>query len=190
MPKKGLDANIIVYSLLDGHPASEPCDAYIKDSRHKFYTTSLTPFEVYFALHRVYGVPRPSAASKALSLLDAPLTIVDVRSSHLHAAITRCETKGLEANDSLLIEMCLSLEIPSLASDDRRLLKACEEQGIHPECPIGEDQRRRMQVWEKTKLAQAGAPRPLARVHSWMRERNPQLAESFLEASGNLRHIP
>lgn len=190
MPKKGLDANIIVYSLLDDHPASELCDAYMKDSRHKFYTTSLTPFEVYFALHRVYGIPRPDAASKALSLLDAPLTIVDVRSSYLHPAIARCANEGLEANDSLLIEMCLSSDIPSLASDDRRLLKACEEQGIHAECPIGEDERQRMREWENTKLAQAGARRLLTRVYTWMQERNPQLAESFLEASGNLRHLP
>ena len=190
MPKKGLDSNIIVYSLLEDHPASEVCGGYLKDSRHTFYTTSLTPFEVYFALHRIYGIPPAEASSKVLSLLQAPLTIFDVRASDLHAAIRRCATKGIETNDSLLVQMCVSSEIPSLVSDDRRLLRVCEEEGIHPECPIGEDHRRLMQEWEKAKLVPAGLPRLLSRVHSWMQEINPQLAESFLQASENLRHLP
>jgi len=93
-------------------------------------------------------------------------------------------------NDSLLKQMCVSSEIPCLVSDDQRLLRVCEEEGIHPECPIGEDHRRLMQEWENAKLVPAGVPRLLSRVYSWMQENSPQLAERFLEASGNLHHLP
>lgn len=190
MAKKALDANIIIYALLADHPAAEVCEAYIADSRHKFYTTALTPFEVYFILHRVYGVPRSDAGARALSLLDAPLTVVDVTSSDLRGALQRCVESGLDTNDSLLIQMCLRLEIPVLASDDRRLLTACEKEGIHPECPLEEEHRQLMREWEKTRLFPAGAPRVLGRVYAWLRDTDPRIASSFLEASGRLRHPP
>jgi predicted nucleic acid-binding protein len=190
MGKVALDTNLIVYSLIEGHPASGVCDSFIKDPRRSFYTTSLTPFEVYYALHRVYNVPRIDAASKALSLLEAPLTIVDVATADVRPAIERCSSKSLDVNDSLLIQMCVGLDIPSLASDDRRLLKACEEEGIQPVSPIDDEQRQLMLKWEQEKLPPSGLPRLLARIHNWMQQADPQVARTFLQATGNLRHMP
>lgn len=53
--ERGLDAMIIVYSLLDQHPASIPCEQFIR-SHSGWFTTALTVLEVKAVLTKVYGV--------------------------------------------------------------------------------------------------------------------------------------
>jgi len=188
--RKALDTNIIVYALLEEHPAGEACDRLLRSGRYDFYTSPLTPFEVYFILRRVYNVGRQEASSKALSLFDSPLGFTEVGREDARRALERCVARDVDANDALLIQLCLRSEIPSLASDDQRLLKACEEEGIQPQSPIGEEHRRRMQLWEQEKLPPSGLPRLLRRIHGWLGNVNPEAAELFLEATGGLRHLP
>ncbi|MEM3046871.1 MAG: type II toxin-antitoxin system VapC family toxin [Candidatus Bathyarchaeia archaeon] len=190
MLRKVLDANVIVYSLLEDHPAGEACDRLLRSGRYDFYTTPLTPFEVYFILRRVYNVRREEASSRALSLFDSPLRFTAIGPEDARRALERCVTRSVDANDSLLIQLCLRSEIPSLASDDQRLLKACEEEGVQPQSPLGEEHRRRMQQWEEEKLPPSGLPRLLKRIHGWLGDVNPEAADLFHEATGGLRHPP
>ncbi|MCP8322433.1 MAG: type II toxin-antitoxin system VapC family toxin [archaeon] len=190
MLKKVLDTNIIVYSILEDHPASQVCDSLIRDKRYSFYTTTLTPFEVYFVLRRIYGVEREEASSKALSLFKSPLIFTEIRPQDAKVALKRCIDYDLDVNDSLLIQACLNSGIPSLASDDRRLLKISEVEGIHPQSPIQKEHREKMQQWEKEKLLLSGLPRILKRIHIWLGRINPQVAQQFLESTGELRHLP
>ncbi len=190
MLRKALDTNIIVYSLLEDHPAAAACDSLLRSGRYDFYTTPLTPFEVYYNLRRVYGVRGMEASSKALSLFDSPLRFAEMGSKEFRAALERCIAHGIDANDGLLIQMCLHLQIPSIASDDQRLLKTCEGEGIQPQSPVGEEQRRMMRRWEEEKLPPSGLPRLLKRIHSWLRGVNPDVADKFLEATGEFRHLP
>lgn len=152
MPKKALDSNLIIYSLLEDHPASAVCDALLRSPKYTFYATPITPFEVYFVLRRVYGVLKDEAASKALALFDTPLRFVEVGMQDAQLALKRAVTYDIDMNDSLLIQESLRLDIPSLSSDDRRLLKVCEGEGVHPQTPIGEEHRKKMGQWEEERL--------------------------------------
>jgi len=190
MLRKAIDANIIVYSLLEDHPAAQVCDSLLRGDRYDFYTTPLTPFEVYYALRNVYGIEREKASKKALSLFESPLKFSVMSPEHAKAALERCIVHGLDSNDSLLIELCLSSQIPSLASDDRRLLKTCGEMGIQPQSPVSEDQRLMMRLWEDEKLPKSGLLRLLKRIHGWLNDINPETAEKFFEDSDGLHHIP
>lgn len=188
--RKTVDANVIVYSLLDDHPAADACDSLLRSGRYDFYATPLTPFEVYFVLRRIYGVEKKEASNRALSLFDSPLSFTEIGRDEAETALRRCVTYDIDANDSLLIQSCLRFGIPSLTSDDQRLLKACEEEGIQPQSPIGEEHRRKMVLWEEEKLPPSGLPRLLKRIHSWLGDVNPEAATLLLEATGGLRHLP
>ncbi|MYA98149.1 hypothetical protein F4X90_00500 [Candidatus Poribacteria bacterium] len=52
---RGLDAMLIVYSLLDDHPASTACESFIRDHTN-WFTTALTLFEAKAILTK--GLPR------------------------------------------------------------------------------------------------------------------------------------
>ena len=51
----GLDAMLIVYSLLDDHPASAVCESFIRE-RTRWVTTTLALLEVKAILTKVYAV--------------------------------------------------------------------------------------------------------------------------------------
>lgn len=190
MLKKALDTNILVYALLENHPASAVCDGFIKSGKYDFYATPLTPFEVYFVLRRVYNITKDKAASTVLALFDSPLRFTEIGAEDARIAMKRCIRHGLDSNDSLLIQACLRSGIPSLASDDRGLCKVSEAEGIQTQSPIEEKHRKSMQHWEEENLPPSGLPRFLKRVHDWLETVNPESAGQFLEATGKLRHLP
>jgi len=190
MLRKALDTNIVAYALLGDHPAAEACDSLLRTGRYEFHATPLTPFEVYYVLRRVYNIGKEGASSKALALFDSPLTFTHIGPEDAGKALRKCVDYEVEANDGLQLQLCLRTEIPSLASDDQRLLHACEGEGIQPQSPIGEEHRRRMRLWEEEKLPPSGLPRLLKRVHGWLAEVNPKAAKQFLEATGGLRRLP
>lgn len=117
-------------------------------------------------LRRVYGVDSERASGKALSLLEAPINFVAAEQKDITSALNRCVLQDLDANDSLLLQACLNLDIPSLASDDRRLLKACEAEGVNSQSPVAEEHRESMRRWEAEKLLPSGLPRLLGRVYT------------------------
>ena len=59
--ERGLDTMLIVYSLLQGHPAASPCEQFIR-SQTGWFTTPLSIFEAKAVLTKVYGVPSSLAS--------------------------------------------------------------------------------------------------------------------------------
>ena len=53
--ERGLDAMLIVYSLLEAHPASTTCEQFIRSHRG-WVTTAFTLFEAKAILTKVYAV--------------------------------------------------------------------------------------------------------------------------------------
>jgi hypothetical protein len=53
--ERGLDATLLVYSLLENHPASAICEQFIR-THTGWFTTILTLLEVKAILTKVYGV--------------------------------------------------------------------------------------------------------------------------------------
>ena len=52
---RGLDAMLIVYSLLEDHPASAVCESFIREHAN-WHTTTLTLLEAISILTKVYDV--------------------------------------------------------------------------------------------------------------------------------------
>ena len=131
--KKLIDANLLIYALIEDHPASSVCEAFIrKENRYrKLYTTMLTPFEVFHVLWRIYGLKREQAMEKALSLFNSPLSFIPITEEVARISLEKIVEYKIDSNDALLLTSSILYDIPSLASDDRKLLKASNEEGIH-----------------------------------------------------------
>jgi len=187
--RKLVDSNIIIYSLLSNHPASDVCRDFLESRLYRFYTSPITPFEIYHVLHRIYGVPRDDAGEKALLLFQAPIEIFPVDSEMARSALEKALTYGLELNDSLLLEAGVRYEIPSIATEDRRLSNASVKHGIFPQTPVTDEIRREINEWEE-KLPPKGLQRILKAVYQWIKDRDKAIAEAFKEESQNLKTLP
>jgi len=190
--KKLIDTNLLIYALIEDHPASSVCEAFIrKENRYrKLYTTVLTPFEVFHVLWRIYGLKREQAMEKALSLFNSPLSFIPITEEVAQISLEKIVEYKIDSNDALLLTSSILYDIPSLASDDRKLLKASNEEGIHTQSPINEKLRRDMNEWEKEKLASKGIPRILQRIYKWLLDIDNEIAEEFKKATNNLKQLP
>ncbi len=192
MLRKMIDANILVYALVEGHPATDACEEFIRRVSEKklLVTTPLTPFEIYYVLWRIYGLSRNEAFEQAVSLFDSPIEFMRITEEDARMALKKVVEHSIEANDALLLVSCLQHGISSLASDDTRLLKACQEEGVHTEKPIDAKISQKMEMWEKEKLPEKGAQRMLLRIYNWLLDKDPKVAEEFKQATGNMKRLP
>jgi hypothetical protein len=74
-----LDASILVYSLLQGHPAEAACEQFLRP--YSWLTSPLVLFEAKTIMTKVYGV-NPVLASQKLALIASGSNIIlDLTSS-------------------------------------------------------------------------------------------------------------
>ena len=74
---RGLDAMLIVYSLLDDHPASAACESFIREHTN-WFTTALTLFEAKAILTKVYAVDINLASQQLSQFSAGPIEIIEV----------------------------------------------------------------------------------------------------------------
>ena len=163
---RGLDAMLIVYSLLDDHPTSAACESFIRDHTN-WFTTTLTLLEAKAILTKVYAVD-VNLVSQQLSQFSAgPIEIVEVDLPITLAAMQNTGTLEIDITDAVLVQTTLARNANILATDDRKLIQACHQVDIAVENPIDISLRRQMASWEAENLPKKGLPRILttARTH-------------------------
>ncbi|MEM3563221.1 MAG: type II toxin-antitoxin system VapC family toxin [Candidatus Jordarchaeaceae archaeon] len=192
MLRKMIDTNILVYALVENHPATATCDDFIRRVSEKklLMTTPLTPFEIYYVLWRIYGLNRDKAFEQAVSLFDSPIEFTHITEEDAHMALRKVVEHSIEANDALLLISCLKQGASSLATDDTRLLKACQQEGVHTEEPIDTKVSQNMETWEKEKLPEKGVQRMLLRIYNWLLDTNPKVAQEFKQATQGMKRVP
>jgi hypothetical protein len=68
---------LLVYSLLESHPASAICEQFIR-THTGWFTTTLTLLEVKAILTKVYGVDGHLTTQKLMQVTMGPLAILSV----------------------------------------------------------------------------------------------------------------
>ncbi len=100
---RGLDAMLIVYSLLDDHPASSVCESFIRE-RTDWLTTTLTLLEAKAILTKVYAV-ETNLTSQQLSQFSAgPIEIVEVDLPITLVAMSIADTLAIDITDAVLVQ--------------------------------------------------------------------------------------
>ncbi len=192
-----LDTMILVYALLEGHPASSVCQQFIL-KRSGWSTTTLNILESYAVLAKVYGVDREGINQKLNQLLNAPIVILPVDILTLQEALKVLHTLAsaspsalrLDLTDSVVVAASLVKGIGCISTEDANLVRACQYLGIQTETPFSEEIRKQVSDWEEKYLPQKGLPRVLKQVYRWLREQNEEIASAFWSQTGNGSHLP
>ena len=186
---RGLDAMLIVYSLLDAHPASAACESFIRNSAN-WFTTTLTLLEAKAILTKVYAVD-VNLTSQQLSQFSAgPIEIIEVDLAITLAAMQIADTLEIDITDAVLVQATRTRPANILATDDRKLMQACDQVDIAVENPIDVSLRRQMASWEAENLPTKGLPRILRRIHFWLHQNYQQVAEDFWSQTSGGSHLP
>jgi len=180
---------VIVYSLLDGHPASAVCEQFIR-GHTGWFTTTFTLFEAKSILTKIYSIDVALASQKSANFAAGPIVVVAVDSAMALAAMSMADTFGIDLTDAVLLHASQVNGAISLATDDNKLAQACRQVGITPETPIDAAVRKQMSAWEIANLPAKGLPRVLRQVHHWLNQANSQIAQDFLSQTGGCSHLP
>jgi len=187
--ERGLDAMLIVYSLLNKHPASEICEQFIRNHTG-WFTTTFTLFEAKSILTKIYTVDSNLASQKLAQLTECPISVIGVDLTMALAAMNIADDLGIDLTDAVLLQTALTQKASYLATDDDKLAKACQMVSITSENPISSDLRKQMVEWEFANLPTKGLPRILRTIYHWLSQSHLSAAQDFWSRTGGGSHLP
>lgn len=187
--ERGLDTMILVYSLLEGHPASSACEQFLR-SRTGWFLSSLSLLEAVAVLHKVYGIPVGEVRQKLVEICVGPVSILPVNEWTVLEAIERSESLGIDLTDAVLLVLALQQGTSSIATEDERFAEACQKSGLQVETVLDAVLRGQVAEWEAQHLPAKGLPRVLCRIEQWLSARYPEVAKEFRSATGACSHLP
>jgi predicted nucleic acid-binding protein len=180
---------LVVYSLLQGHPASLACEQFIRNHTG-WFTSTINLFEVKAILTKVYSVTGALATQKLAQFADGPIVVTDVDEAMALAAMNTADGLGLDLPDAVLLQTARARGAAWLATDDSKLAQACSAFGLLAQSPVDAGLRQLIATWESANLATKGLPRILRQVHHWLSQTHPQAAQDFWSHSGGASHLP
>src|SRR5262245_23037599 len=127
--ERGLDTAILVYSLLQGHPAAQPCEQFLR-AHSGWFTSPLVLLEANHVLTRVYGVSATDATTKLIQVAAGPLVLLDLDVAATISAFQLADAHQLDHTDAVLLHLAHRHKVRDLATDDQRLAQACVHFGI------------------------------------------------------------
>ena len=187
--ERGLDTMVLVYSLLQGHPAEVVCEQFLR-AHSGWFTSPLVFVEAKNILTKVYGVHAVDATNKLIQLAAGPIVLLPVDETTIQSALQLADDQGIDLTDSVLLHHAQQCRAGFLATDDQRLAQACGRIGITPQTPLDDALRQQIANWEITHLAPKGLPRILRQVNHWLSQTHPQAASDFWRQTGNGIHLP
>src|SRR5438874_1678108 len=107
----------------------------------------------------------------------------------LDAMMSVSDTLGIDLTDALLLQAARERGVLRLATDDGKLAQALPQTGIEAENPIDDALRPQIAQWEAANLPAKGLPRVLRRVHEWLDQTAPQVAQDFWSHTGGGSHL-
>lgn len=187
--ERGLDTMVLVYSLLQGHPAAVRCEQFIR-AKAGWFTTPVVMFEAKNILTKVYGVDGGDATKKLVQFAAGPIVLLDLDVSGVASVLQLANTQGLDLTDAVLLHLARQHGAGFLVTEDQQLAQTCTQFGITPESPLDATLRGQVAAWEQANLASKGLARILRRVHQWLSQNHAQAAQDFWSRTGGGSHLP
>lgn len=187
--ERGLDTMILVYSLLQGHPANGPCEQLIR-AHTGWFTSPMVLIEAKHILAKVYSVDPATATTSLLQVASGPVVLLDLDQTTILAALPFADANGLDITDAVLLNLTRRHGAAYLATEDQRLVQACGAAGITVLSPIDAALRQAVAAWEAAHVPPKGLPRVLRRVHQWLSQSYAQAAQDFWSSTASGSHLP
>jgi predicted nucleic acid-binding protein len=145
--ERGLDTMVLVYSVLNGHPASVACEQLLRNHTG-WFTPTLLFLEAKAILTKVYGVSAALASHKLTQVAAQPVTLVAVDSGTAQSALTLADTTGVDLMDAVLLRVAQQVGAGWVATEDQALAKVCSSLGLSPLSPLDPILRQQVAAWE------------------------------------------
>jgi predicted nucleic acid-binding protein len=187
--ERGLDTMILVYSLLQGHPALPACEQLLR-TQTGWFTSPWVLFEAKGVLTRVYGEDPALVTQKLTQVAGGPLVLLDLDPADAPAVFRLADTHALDLVDAVLLHLTHQHSATFLATDDQRLSIVCRQFGVTAVSPLDTALRQAVGGWEAAHMPPKGMPRVLRRVHQWLGQSHPQAAQDFWSQTGGGSHLP
>src|SRR5665213_540366 len=130
--ERGLDTMILVYYLLQRHPASLACEQFLQ-SRSGWFTSPLVHGEAKHILTTAYSVNPTVATAKLLQFAAGPVVLLDLDAAVLTSALKLAESHKIDLTDAVLLHLAAAHGAHSLVTEDKRLAQACLSFGVTPD---------------------------------------------------------
>ena len=173
----GLDTMILVYSLLQGHPAATACEQLLR-AHVGWFTSPWVLLEAKAVLTtKVYGEDPALVTQKLAQIAHGPVVLVDLARTDVITVLQFADTHALDLRISPTPSCCILVHRHGarfLASDDQRLSLVCSQFGITPLSPLDSALRQAVGAWEASHVPPKGLPRAPPR---------PPVAEPFAPTS-------
>jgi predicted nucleic acid-binding protein len=186
---RGLDTMVLVYSLLQGHPATTACEQMLR-SHTSWFTSTLVLLEAKAVLTKVYNADPKLVTQKLDQVASGSVTFIDLASVDVVAAFQLADTFALDFTDAVLLHLAQSRGSRVLATDDQRLSQICPQFGVTALSPLDATLRQAVSAWEASHLPPKGLPRVLRRIHDWIGRSDPHTAQDFWSHTGAGSHLP
>jgi predicted nucleic acid-binding protein len=180
---------LLTYSLLHGHPASLPCEQFLR-AHGGWFTSTLTLLEAKAVLTKVYGVDPASASQKLQQFASGPLVCLELDTPAVLNTLTLADSLNLDHTDAALLHLVRQHQARWLATEDQSLARVCTALGITVLSPFDAALRQLVAAWESAHLPPKGLPRVLRRVHGWLAQSHPTAAPDFWSHTGGGSHLP
>lgn len=185
----GLDTMLIVYCVLDAHPASTACEQFLR-GQSGWFTSPLVLFEAKAILTKVYAVDPAAATTKLAQFSAVPVTLVDLDAAAVPAAFQLADAYGIDTTDAVLLQLARTRGARHIATDDHRLAQACGQFGINAVSPLDTALRTAIATWELAHVPPKGKARAMRRVYQWLSGSHPQAAQDFWSQTAGGSHLP
>src|SRR3954454_21375807 len=101
-----LDTMILVYGLLQGHPAATACEQLLL-SHTGWFTSPLVMFEAKSVLTKVYGEDPAVVTQKLDQVARGPLVLIDLPATEIISALRLADTHALDLTDAVLLQLAI-----------------------------------------------------------------------------------
>src|SRR5437016_3618433 len=118
--ERGLDPMILVYSVLQGHPAALACEQFLR-THSGWFTSPLVLVEGKNVLTKVYSVDAHTATQKMVLFAAGPITLLDLDGPGAFSAFQLADTHGLDLTDAVLLYLTGQHGAGYLATEDQNL---------------------------------------------------------------------
>jgi predicted nucleic acid-binding protein len=127
---RALDSMLVVYSLLEGHPASSACSQFISE-RTGWFTSVLVILETRAILTKVYGVSAELVSRKLAELVSGPILVEELDSETATTAFDLADSMGLDLTDAVLLHSAQRNGAQWIATEDQKLRQSCGHVGLN-----------------------------------------------------------
>jgi predicted nucleic acid-binding protein len=190
--KRIIDSNIIIYSILENHPANQVCKDFLAsiDTQNSLFSHQDCLLELFQVLRVNYAINLDIIIKKIRQLYQSNISFKTNINSNLLDVFELVKQYGIHPVDAKLYLLSIELQAPIIVTDDWKFRNFLKTKGILGETPITDNISKLIQDWENKNLPSGGIARILKYLNSYLEKLDANIALKLKEDTKNWTKFP